>query len=150
MNGPRQPYFLDEEDLLNLITEIEEQGRADWRRFLGYATRLEVDAGTNIIEQDETDRIVYVLTDGELEVSVRNDPNAAAQKIATIQSVAIVGEQSFIDSQPRTATISARTDVIVHRITLDDFDRLRVEEPEIACAFVFDVARALSLRARSR
>ena len=148
MNLPYNPYYLAEADLLELVVQIEEQGEADWKLFLSYADECQVEPGHEIIRQFDTDRVVYILTAGELEVSTSSTPDGRARSIATVQPVAIIGEQTFLDQQPRTATLAAKTPATVHRLTLSAFDRLRTEEPEIACAFLFDVARSLSLRAR--
>ena len=148
MKLPPNPYYLAEADLLELVERIEEQGQADWRLFLSYAEEIQVDAGEVIIRQFDSDRGVYVLTAGELEVRQAAKPNDKPKTIASVGPVAIIGEQTFLDSQPRTATLAAKTPATVHRLTLQAFDKLRTEEPEIACAFLFDVARSLSLRAR--
>ncbi len=148
MNLPHNPYYLAEADLLELVDQIEEQGEADWRLFLSYADEFEVEPGDVLVRQFDSDRVVYVLTAGELEVRVGADPDGPQRSIATVKPVAVIGEQTFLDGQPRTATLAAKTKATVHRLTLGAFDKLRTEEPEIACAFLFDVARSLSLRSR--
>jgi len=148
MNLPHNPHYLAEADLLHLVEKFEAQGKADWRLFLSYAEECVIEPGDVVIRQFDSDRVVYVLTDGELEVSVAPEPDAPSKPIATVKPVAVIGEQTFLDKQIRTATLSAKTQATVHRLTLNAFDRLRLEEPEIACAFLFDVARSLSLRAR--
>jgi CRP-like cAMP-binding protein len=148
MNLPVNPYYLAEADLLELVEKIEAQGEADWQLFLSYAEQLEIAPGDVVIRQMDVDRVVYVLTRGELEVVAAKGAGGPKKTIATISPVAIIGEQTFLDSEPRTATVLAKTEATVHRLTLSDFDRLRAEEPEIASAFLFDVARSLSLRAR--
>jgi len=148
MKLPHNPHYLAEADLLELVVQIEEQGEADWKLFLSYADECQVEPGHEVIRQYDSDRVVYILTAGELEVRAAPDPDARQESIATVKPVAIIGEQTFLDSQPRTATLAAKTPATVHRLTLSAFDKLRTEEPEIACAFLFDVARSLSLRAR--
>lgn len=148
MNLPVNPYYLAEADLMKLVAQIEEQGDADWRLFLSYADEFQVEPGDILVRQFDKDRIVYILTAGELEVRMAPNADSEPKKIATIEPVAIIGEQSFLDGQTRSATVAAATDATVYRFTLDAFDKLRAEEPELACAFLFDVARALSLRSR--
>lgn len=142
-------HFLDEQDLLNLIDAVERQGEADWQLFLSYATVVQVAAGDVLIKQHDIDRSTYVLTEGELSVEAE-DESGSVSEVATVKPVAIFGEQTFLDGKPRSATLRARTPAVIHRLTLNDFDRLRVEEPEIACAFLFDVARSMSLRLRAQ
>jgi len=149
MNLPYSAHYLMEQELLNLLDVVESQGEADWQLFLSYAEQLHVAAGHVLIRQDDCDRTVYVLSEGAAEVSIASDGDADPVVVATVQPVAIFGEQTFLDGKPRSATMTTTTDSVIHRITLDAFDKMRVEEPEIAGAFLFDVARSLSLRARS-
>ena len=101
-----------------------------------------------LIKQFDCERVIYILTEGELEVLVAASEGAMPTGVAMVKPVAIIGEQTFLDGQPRTATLAVKTPGTVHRLSLSDFDKLRIAEPEIACAFLFDVARSLSLRQR--
>ncbi len=142
------PYFLSEDDMVELVEAVEHQGEVDWELFLSYAQRIEVAAGDVVIQQFDVEPAVFVLTEGEMEVLVAPAADAAPTTVAAVRPVAIIGEQTFLDGKPRSATVRAKTASVVHRLRLSDFDRLRSQEPEIACAFLFDVARSLSLRQR--
>ncbi|MEM7205894.1 MAG: cyclic nucleotide-binding domain-containing protein [Planctomycetota bacterium] len=147
MNLPYNPYYLSEQDMLNLVDAVERQGEADWQLFLSYAEEIHLPPGGVLIRQGDADRSVFVLTSGMVDVTTTRG-EGPTETVASVQPVAIFGEQTFLDGQSRTATVTASEDVIVHRLRLSDFDRLRSEEPEIACAFLFDVARTASLRIR--
>ena len=148
MNRSPTPSYLEEADLTALIRRIEEQDREDWQRFLSYADELQVEVDEVLIRQFERDRDVYILTSGELEVRVAADPDGSDLTIAKISPVAVVGEQSFLDEGARTATVAASKPSTVHRLALEGFDKLCEGAPDLACAFLFDVARSLSLRDR--
>jgi len=66
-------------------------------------------AGEVIIHEGEENRDLYILSEGILEVSVGDE----SQKIVVseIASPEILGEISFLNGTPRTATVSAKTDV---------------------------------------
>ncbi len=66
-------------------------------------------AGEVIIHEGEENRDLYVLSEGILEVSVQDE----SQKIVVseITPPEILGEISFLNGSPRTATVSAKTDV---------------------------------------
>jgi len=66
-------------------------------------------AGEVIINEGEENRDLYILSEGLLEVSVQDE----SQKIVVseIASPEILGEISFLNGTPRTATVSAKTDV---------------------------------------
>ena len=65
-----------------------------------------------------------------------------------VEEGTIFGEQSFADGGPRTATIVAASDGEYYRLGHAAFARLSGEYPEIALAFMRDIARVLSLRCR--
>jgi CRP/FNR family cyclic AMP-dependent transcriptional regulator len=143
-------HFLTQDDLQDLIRRAEEQAQKDWQRFLNFGEPLELDDGDVVVEQYETDQRVFVLESGQLEVLVRQSAHGPANKVALVEAPPskVFGEQTFLDGQPRSATLVAKGPTRVRAFSMDAFDRLRVEEPELACAFLFDVARALSVRFR--
>ena len=65
-----------------------------------------------------------------------------------IEAPAVVGELSFFDGLPRSATLEAMTDVEAVRLDPAAFDRLAAEEPELARTLLLDLARILALRLR--
>ena len=148
MDQEKKVYYLGEADLAALMVHIENEGQVEWDRFLDYAEKLSVDPEAVLIRQFECDRDIYILTEGELEIRVAAEPNAPDLTIATVSPIAVVGEQSFIDEGLRSATVATTVPSTVYRLTLDAFDDLCESAPELGCAFLFDVARSLSLRAR--
>jgi CRP-like cAMP-binding protein len=142
-------YYLGEADLAALIELIENENVIEWERFLDYTERLDVEAGTVLIRQfDREDRDIYILTEGELEIRVAAAEDGADLEIATVSPIAILGEQSFLDEGARTATVAARIDSTVHRLTFEAFADLCDSAPDLGCAFLMDVAKSLSLRYR--
>jgi CRP-like cAMP-binding protein len=67
--------------------------------------------GEMIIREGEENRDLYILSRGVLEVSVKND--VASVIVSEVQSPEILGELSFLNGTPRTATVIAKTDVEV-------------------------------------
>ena len=138
-------YFLSERELEQLMQHLVED-RANSATLLGFADKVEFEEGQVLIRQGDTDASVFILVAGTLEVLV--DDGGNEQKVATIEPYALVGEQSFIDNGPRTATVVARTNVVAHRLTDSGFEQVRTVHPEVACAFLVDVSRALAHRVR--
>jgi len=62
-------------------------------------------AGTVIMDQGQTGREAYVILEGSATVK-RN-----GKKIGSAKTGAVVGELSLLDNGPRTATVTADTDV---------------------------------------
>lgn len=66
-------------------------------------------AGEVIIHEGEETRDLFILSQGNLEVSVHAEPNKIV--VSEIKSPEILGEISFLNGTPRTATVTAKTDV---------------------------------------
>lgn len=139
-------YFLSEDDL-DLLMDYLRSDRPAATTLLAFADEVALHAGDVVIGQGERDASLFILTEGSLAVIV--DDGEHQRTAVTIEPYALVGEQSFIDGEPRTATVIARTDAVVHRLTAAAFERVRAERPDLACALLVDVARTLSRRCRA-
>jgi CRP-like cAMP-binding protein len=69
------------------------------------STERVLKAGTVIMDQGQTGREAYVILEGSATVK-RN-----GKKIGSAKSGSVVGELSLLDNGPRTATVTADTDV---------------------------------------
>ena len=74
-------------------------------------------AGEVIIQEGEENRDLYILSEGTLEVSVQDDSNKII--VSEINSPEILGEISFLNGSPRTATVSAKTDVEIYILSYE-------------------------------
>ena len=66
-------------------------------------------AGEVLIHEGEENRDLYILSKGTLEVSVQDESKKVI--VSEIVSPEILGEISFLNGSPRTATVIAKTDV---------------------------------------
>jgi len=74
-------------------------------------------AGEVIIHEGEKNRDLYILSAGILEVSVKGEDKRIV--VSEITSPEILGEISFLNGSPRTATVSAKTDVEMFILSYD-------------------------------
>ena len=140
-------YFLSERDLDQLMEYlVAEQSNAG--TLLAFTDEIRLEPGQVLIRQGDSDAAVYILTEGTLEVLVED--GGKERPVAKVDAYALVGEQSFIDGAPRTATVVAHTDCVAHRLTDAAFEQVRDTNPDAACAFLIDVSRALAQRLRQR
>ena len=71
------------------------------------ADEITVPAGTVLVDQGQTGREAYIIVEGT--ATVRRN----AKKITTLGAGAIVGELSLLDRGPRTATVTADSELTV-------------------------------------
>ena len=99
---------------------------------------IDLPAGRHLCEQDSIGREAFVITEGTAEVR-RN-----GRKVATLGPGDCVGEMALLDHGPRTATVTAATDMSVLVIGAREFAGIVDEVPPIA----HKLLRALASRVR--
>lgn len=95
-------------------------------------------AGDAIFERGDAADCMYVVAEGEVDVSIGD------RTVDTLGRTAIFGEMGLIDKEPRSATARARTDCRVVAIPEKRFLRLVQETPY----FALEVMRVLAGRLR--
>jgi CRP-like cAMP-binding protein len=120
------PLFadLDERDLESLADEFNE------RRF---------SAGDKVALEGEGGLMFFVVDSGELNVEVHGEP------VATIGPGASFGEIALIDRRPRTATVTAKSDVTAYGLPVFVFRPFVESRPQVAWKLLEAMADRLAV-----
>ncbi len=86
---------------------------------------LEIPAGTTLTKEGEIGHEFFVIVDGETEVKRKG------KNIGTRGAGDFIGEIALIEQVPRTATVTAKTDLRVFVLTSKDFHHLLEENPNV-------------------
>lgn len=114
----------------------------EWLAVHGRRRRLA--AGTVLISAGVTVGALHIVLEGELSVV-----HAGTQReIARLGAGEIVGEMSFIDTRPPSATVRAAGDVVVYAISKQRLAQQLHEDVAFAARFYKSVATFLSDRVR--
>lgn len=108
-----------------------------WKVLASYLQPLAVRKGQVLIQQNATDRTVYLIESGTL--TVHYEDQGGRIRLASVGPGSAVGEGAFFSRQPRNATVQAASDCKLWSLTPMRFSELRNRQPEIAV----DVAMAL-------
>jgi CRP/FNR family cyclic AMP-dependent transcriptional regulator len=100
------------------------------------ADELDLPAGKEMATEGDRGREFFVLLRGEAEVT------KSGRAINTMKEGDFFGEVALVTKMPRTATVTATTDVVVLVITERAFDGLLKKQPDIGRA----IAEALAER----
>jgi CRP/FNR family cyclic AMP-dependent transcriptional regulator len=123
-------------DLLRRVPLFEQCSKRDLKSIAQIADEVDFRSGRVLIEEGARGREFFVIVSGEVEVR-RN-----GRKVATLGPGSFVGEMALLSKAPRTATVTAVTDldvlVIADRAFLNLLDRM----PDLW----LKVARALAER----
>ena len=111
--------------------------------------RLEVfEAGQTMIEAgSREDRDIFVVVSGDLEVT--QESAGARRTLGHLHSGDLVGEISFIDGEPRSASVRATSRSKALRVRAEDIEQLCETDPKTALRFMKEIARILSFRLRA-
>ena len=126
---------------------LPDRGEEDWARLLDHSEVLRFRAGDDVIRAGETDRALYIIVEGTLEILLLDD-RGDERRYGTITQHSVTGEMSFLDGRPRGATIRALTEGEVIRISFDSYESLAARYPELGRAILLDLGRILAARLR--
>jgi CRP-like cAMP-binding protein len=114
----------------------------DW--LARYGQREVLRAGNVLIRQGVPTPYLYIVLDGSLDVSVNG-----VGSVARLLSGEIIGEMSFVDSAPPSATVSALSEAVVLSVPKDDLEEKIHDEPMFGLRFYKALALFLADRLRN-
>ena len=120
---------------------------ADWETFLSHARLLNVARGKVLIQEDASERVIYFVSSGLLEVT----SVMSSQSMGTLAKVypgSVVGELSFFDGRPRSAKVWSVADSELYRLDYDAFLQYADAHPRQACDLLMGIGRVVALRLR--
>ena len=102
--------------------------------------------GTAIVRQGDPGDSLFLLAEGALEVHAAGHPGA----IDLLMPGAVFGEMSLLTGQPRSSTVLALTEVVVHEIGRAQLDPILRRRPELAEGLAAMMAARQARNARAR
>jgi hypothetical protein len=126
---------------------LAQSNEEQWAKLVGYTERVEFAAGETVIRAGDSDRALYFLTEGRMDL-ILVQQNGVERLVRTISAPAVVGEMGFVENRPRSMTIKGMTGGQLLRLDYEAFERLAEEDPQMAQNLLFELARVLSLRLR--
>jgi CRP-like cAMP-binding protein len=103
--------------------------------------RLEFMDGDEVCHQGDFGDAAYIILDGQADVLV-DTPNGAL-KVAMVGKNDIIGEIAILCDVPRTATVTAKTELATQKISKDNFFQLLGQFPQIGIEVMHELASRL-------
>ena len=104
-------------------------------RIVRAADEITVEAGRTLVEQGRAGHECYVIVSGHAEVS------RDAHTIAVLGAGDTIGELAVLDGGPRTATVTATTDLDLLVLRQREFAGLLTEVPTLSHKILVNLAR---------
>jgi CRP/FNR family cyclic AMP-dependent transcriptional regulator len=118
---------------------------SDFQLVLSTMRRVELEQGQRLFEQGQRGEAMHVLARGGLAVLVR-DAKGRENKISTLGPGECVGEMTFLDPQPRSATVAATEPSLALELDRHLLEYLRTDAPRAAVAIVGGIIEQLNER----
>src|ERR671918_3229547 len=99
---------------------------------------IEIPAGTTLTKEGEIGHEFFVIVEGETQVKRKG------RTVATRGGGDFVGEIALLEQVPRTATVTAKTDLRVFVLTSKDFHHLLEENPKVERKVMRALARRVA------
>ena len=119
-----------------------------WELLGTYLQPFAVRQGQVVIEQNASDRTVYLVEAGQLTVHYEDDRKRL--RLATVESGSAVGEGAFFTRQPRNATVQAATATKLWSLSPIRFTELTNRQPQLALEMALALGSLVSRRLANR
>ena len=145
-------------DINDLVTAIQSLNAEDafrarlnldqWRNIAPYLTRHDIRAGDLLIKQGDTDRSMYFLAQGTLQVFVTGGP-PGSKRIAILRAGSVVGEPGIFSDGPRMANVEAMTPCDVWALRGPRLEELAQRTPALALELLRAAGAVMAMRMRA-
>ncbi|MEO5669788.1 MAG: cyclic nucleotide-binding domain-containing protein [Ramlibacter sp.] len=128
---------LDATDALQCKLTLDE-----WKSLAPYLSVRFLKIGDPLMLEGDTARELFILADGELEVTILGN------RVATLKPGTVVGEGTFFSGAPRSATVTPLKPGVAWGLNWERFNALTLKHPALAVDLVKGLASVLAVRMR--
>ena len=140
-------------DLLNTLSSLHIFRNMDYEDILEILKISEIkkfEANNTLFkENDDSEKTMYVIIEGRVEIMSESMKTKEKISLFSAGKGLTFGEMSFLDAQPRSATITTTESTEVFIINRKYFDQLLEQKPKVAAKFLLGLSDILSRRLRA-
>jgi CRP-like cAMP-binding protein len=100
-------------------------------------------AGSVLMQQGDTGAGLFVITGGQVKITQASDPDRAEEDLGTAGPGDVLGEMALLDDLPRSATVTAISDVTALLLPIWDFRTALRDHPEISVKLLATLSHRL-------
>ncbi len=121
----------------------------NWYQLGAICEPMAVDAGDALITSGNTERALYLVGSGSVEVAYVVRQSLTISIMSHVAPGSVVGELSFFDSAPRSANVWAVENSQLLKLDLREFERFADGNPRLGYDVMFGLGRIMAQRVRS-
>jgi CRP/FNR family cyclic AMP-dependent transcriptional regulator len=120
----------------------------DWRELFRFTGVRRVGAASALIRRGDPDRTLYFVLRGHLEVLIHSGDGLSMGPLTRVGAGSVLGEQSFFDGNPRSASVWAVDECEVAAMTPEQYAAFEAARPGLARELLFALGKILAVRLR--
>jgi CRP-like cAMP-binding protein len=154
MKSPSYHAWFSQQECARLLVTRSALGDLDLddaHEVAHYMRPLTIDAGVSFIKEGQASNTNYMVLvmEGDVRIESRIQDDDETQTIVSVVSDgALIGEMGVLDENPRSATCTACTDLRVAVMTRNDLMSLVENNPQVGVRFLLAISKRLSDRLR--
>ena len=114
-----------------------------------YLQPVEFIRGSCIIRQDESGDGCYIIDEGTVRVELVDRKTGKNIVLGSLEAGGVLGEFSFLDDKPRSASAYAENHVKARWFPLENFKKMCEDDPDIALSITLFLGQDLADKMRS-
>jgi len=114
-------------------------------RFINFLERVEFPAGQPLFCQGDKAEYLYFIESGKITVLLELG-GASNKRLQTMGAGTVVGEIGLYTKTLRTASVIAEQPSVLYKLSLKSFEKMQIDEPQIAGHFHQHIVRLLANR----
>jgi SulP family sulfate permease len=123
--------------------------RSMLRRLRNYWSRIAYVTGDVVFSQDSPPDGVFFVAAGRVDVLINIPRTERKRKVQSLTVGSVFGEMALIDPKRRSASVIAVEPTTCYWMTTENFERLKLEQTDIAFKLISDVAMIFAERLRA-
>ena len=131
------------EDTLAHVDLFAGLEKKDLQQLAGACRERTYSPGSKLIKQGDTGVGLYVITDGTVHITRVNDPDKSELYLGTVGPGNVLGEMSLLDDLPRSANVTAVSEVTALLLPVWEFRTTLRSHPDIALRLLATLSRRL-------
>ncbi|MEP7057889.1 MAG: cyclic nucleotide-binding domain-containing protein [Caldimonas sp.] len=119
-----------------------------WRTLVPYLSRHDIRAGDLLIKQGDTDRTMYFISEGTMQVFV-SGAAPGTNRVAILRAGSVVGEPGLFGNHQRMANVEAMTPCVVWALRGPRIEELAQRSPALGLELFRAAGAVMAVRMRA-